>query len=178
MKKRPVQYSLPGKLCKSVVAIGEFAYPAFSADFLYRLSMFGFGAPDPQEIRQMLHTLRHQCRWPEKYLALVLGTPRWTLAAWMSGYREPSGAARKWIWCLYHILLNTGVVQNHRDIATWAGGLGGKGVKIRGNDFKIAIPEESKPLVWGDGIDDEEEEDSTERPDLTDLAIPGTQPEC
>src|SRR5437879_1840169 len=78
-----------------------------------------FSAPKNEQILKMLGELRCHLKCSQAYLATFLGVPIITLRRWERNERRPSGAARKFIWFLHALLLQTEDIRCHRDIAAW-----------------------------------------------------------
>lgn len=98
---------------------GGIFYLNFSGQFLN--SVAHVFAPKPDTLREMLVAVRCHFKWPQAYLAAMLGVPTATLRGWEKGQRNPSRAAKKLIWLLHALLLDPGKIRTHRDIACWGG---------------------------------------------------------
>ena len=94
-------------------------HPNLSATSLLTLTNRLYG-PERKEIRRLLLAMRRELRWSQGFLAAVLGVPLITYRRWEKGTRNPSGAARKFIWFLHDSLLcGSKKARTAWDLATW-----------------------------------------------------------
>ena len=71
--------------------------------------------PGGARTQAMLRELRHEAGIPEPTLLVLLGCSRSAFRKWLSGERNPSGAAQRCIWFLHRIHRG----EPPRDLAEW-----------------------------------------------------------
>ena len=71
--------------------------------------------PGGARAQAMLRELRHKAGIPEPTLLVLLGCSRSAFRKWLSGERNPSGAAQRCIWLLHRIHRG----EPPRDLAEW-----------------------------------------------------------
>jgi DNA-binding XRE family transcriptional regulator len=76
-------------------------------------------APEVDESRQKLLTLRQTLGWSRAQLASFLGVSKDTLRRWETGERNPCGAARKLIWLAHSFITQPERFLSSVDVATW-----------------------------------------------------------
>lgn len=78
-------------------------------------------APSAARCRGMLAELHRHLQLPAESFAAVLGAPKATLRKWLSGERQPSGAAKRLIWLLHSARFDPSILRKLDGWLMWGG---------------------------------------------------------
>ena len=78
-------------------------------------------APSPARCRRMLCDLHEHLQLPIESFAAMCGVPRITMRKWLSGERNPSGAAKRLIWVLHCAIFDPRALRKLDGWLKWAG---------------------------------------------------------